>query len=65
MASEEITIKCITADPWTKEEINFLKNGGNRKFREFLSNYEMHELIYRERLQTKAVQYYRTMVLLA
>ena len=30
--------------------------------REFLSNYDMQELIYRQRLKTKAVEYYRTMV---
>jgi hypothetical protein len=30
--------------------------------REFLSNYDMQELVYRQRLRTKAVEYYRTMV---
>lgn len=61
-ASSHITIKCITADPWTKDQLAFLQHGGNRKMREFLSNYEMQEFIYRQRLRTKAVEYYRTMV---
>lgn len=61
-ASPLISIKCITADPWTPEELRFLKLGGNRKMREFLSNYDMQEFIYRQRLKTKAVEYYRTMV---
>lgn len=30
--------------------------------REFLSNYDMHELVYRQMLQTKATWYYRTLV---
>jgi hypothetical protein len=46
-ASSLIVIKCVTADPWTPEELRHLKNGGNRKMREFLSNYDMQELIYR------------------
>lgn len=61
-ASEDVKIKCINADPWSPEELRYLKNGGNRKLREFLSNYEMQAMTYKERLRTKAISYYRTLV---
>lgn len=54
-ALESLIIRCVNADSFSREELVRLSKGGNRKLKEFLSNYEMHDYIYRERLRTKAV----------
>ena len=54
-------VKSLEVDPWTKEEINFLKIGGNAKFTNLIKSYnipltkENQEYKY----YTKAAQYYR------
>ena len=57
-------IKSLEVDPWTKEEIFFLKLGGNRKFTDLIKSYnipltkENQEYKY----YTKAAEYYRNIL---
>ena len=58
-------IKSLEVDPWTKEEIFFLKLGGNRKFTDLIKSYnipltkENQEYKY----YTKAAEYHRNFLL--
>ena len=58
-------IKSLEVDPWTKEEILFLKLGGNKKFTDLIKSYnipltkENQEYKY----YTKAAEYHRNILL--
>jgi hypothetical protein len=58
-------IKSLEVDPWTKQEINFLKLGGNERFTNLIKSYnipltkENQEYKY----YTKAAQYYRNILI--
>ena len=54
-------IKSLEVDPWTKEEINFLKLGGNAKFTNLIKSYNipLTEENQEYKYYTKAAQYYR------
>ena len=62
---EVSTIKSLEVDPWTKQEINFVKLGGNERFTNFIKSYnipltkENQEYKY----YTRAAQYYRNILL--
>lgn len=41
-----------------------MARGGNRRFKEYLTHYEVHTLPYDKKLKTKAAQYYRILVII-
>ena len=54
------SIKSITLDNWTKEQLNLMKKGGNKKLLEFLNNYEIPSDIEKSKLyNSKLINYYR------
>ena len=58
-------IKSLEVDPWTKQEINFLKLGGNERFTNLIKSYNIPLTKDNQEYKyyTKAAQYYRDILL--
>ena len=54
-------IKSILWDNWTENQIEFMKQGGNKKLNEFLQkyNFDKKSIIHEKFYQTKIMEYYR------
>ena len=52
-------VRSINLDSWTETQLSLMTLGGNRKFREFLNNYQLNEEYPAARYQTRAADFYR------
>ena len=52
-------VRSMTMDAWSLNQLKIMCCGGNRKFTEYLNNYELMEESVASRYSTKAAEYYR------
>ena len=53
-------VRSLTLDMWTEKQLRQMQNGGNRKFYEFLSQYELQDVKdIKLKYNTRAADYYR------
>ncbi len=55
-------VRSLTMDSWTAKQLLLMQNGGNAKFREFMSNYGLDNVSPGTKYRTKAAEYYRRTV---
>jgi len=57
-------VRSISMDAWTTKQLTMMENGGNAKFREFMSAFNLDKEAQVNKYKTKAADFYRKKVFL-
>jgi ADP-ribosylation factor GTPase-activating protein 2/3 len=52
-------VRSVNLDSWTEKQLSLMTLGGNKKFKEFLKNYDLNEEVPGIRICTRAADFYR------